>query len=311
MRTVQLGKEAEALLAKDGIITVADFASAWPGMPMPSVYSRIRALLLSGRLSQAGKGRYQAIHKPAFHIPLTDWMVEVNQYLIGACDGVNHCIFQRAANLYIEVAKSDLPQIYGQLKSHYPKVILQKDASRFPVELESYIIVGQMVSEAPTMSVGPLSVPSLEKQLVDSICSSQGEHMAFQKAFDVYPVNINRLRRYASRRGVAEELSELLSSLDQDRIRMFSATQKYLSGIPVIKAWVFGSFARGEETPGSDLDLLVEYDKSGRLSMLDIIRFKSGLEDLIGREVDLIENGCLKPFAVPSAEKDKYLIYER
>jgi hypothetical protein len=35
------------------------------------------------------------------------------------------------------------------------------------------------------------------------------------------------------------------------------------------------------------------------------------LESLIGREVDLVQNGFLKPFAVPSAERDKYLIYER
>ena len=161
------------------------------------------------------------------------------------------------------------------------------------------------------VTAGNLAVPSLEKQLVDSLCMKQIERMYFQKVMEVYPVNINRLRRYASRRGVAEELSQQLSALNHERIDMFSATQKYLSGLPVIKAWVFGSFARGEETPDSDLDLLVEYDKSGKISLLDIIRFKSGLEGIIGREVDLIENGYLKPFAVPSAEKDKYLIYER
>ena len=76
-------------------------------------------------------------------------------------------------------------------------------------------------------------------------------------------------------------------------------------------AWVFGSFARGEETPESDLDLLVDYDHEVKISLLDIVRFKLDIEKKIQREVDLVENGYLKLFAVASAERDKYLIYER
>ena len=74
---------------------------------------------------------------------------------------------------------------------------------------------------------------------------------------------------------------------------------------------IFGSYAEGRATPQSDLDLLVDYDKTAKLSLLDAVRFKLDLERIIGREVDMIENGSLKPFAVPSAEHDKYLIYER
>lgn len=37
----------------------------------------------------------------------------------------------------------------------------------------------------------------------------------------------------------------------------------YFKTQPIVKAWLFGSFARGEETPLSDVDLLVEYDKDG------------------------------------------------
>lgn len=103
----------------------------------------------------------------------------------------------------------------------------------------------------------------------------------------------------------------LVSALDISRVELMAKVQKYLSSIPVEKAWVFGSFARGEETTGSDLDLMVDYAKDVTLSLLDIVRFKLNLESLIGREVDLVKNGFLKPFAVPSAERDKYLIYER
>ncbi|MBR5925633.1 MAG: nucleotidyltransferase domain-containing protein [Bacteroidales bacterium] len=92
---------------------------------------------------------------------------------------------------------------------------------------------------------------------------------------------------------------------------MFCKVQSYLSTVPVTKAWVFGSFARGEETPESDLDLLVSYEDSSHLSLLKIIRYKLDIEDLIKRDVDLVEEGYLKSFAIESANNDKYLIYER
>ena len=301
----------ELLLKRDGLISVADFKAAWPDMPMASVYSRIRALLHSGRISQAGRGQYLAIHKPGYSVPVTDWMVKVNNYLINVCEGVNTCITQTDGNLFIEVAKADIDSVYNHLKEFSPKVVLQKEAKRFPAVLEGYIILGHLVSDAPVDVIGNLSIPCLEKQLVDTICNNTENHLDFQKVIEVYPVNINRMIRYASRRGVSEELSALMTSLNQDRIKMIGTTQKYLSTIPVRRAWVFGSFARGEETPGSDLDLLVEYTNSGELSLLDVIKFKRGLEKQLGREVDLVENGFLKPFAIPSAERDKYLIYER
>ena len=308
---MHLGPETEALLKTEGVLTVADFAAMWPGMPKSSVYSRIRAMVQSGRLSQVGRGIYQAVHKPRFSVPVSDWMLEVNHYLVDVCEGMNFCLVQIGANLFIETAKSNLTIVMGQLKNKYSKVVLQKEAKRFPAELEGYIIVGHMVSDAPLIKEDNLSVPSLEKLLVDELCNKQEDPMAFQKAMEIYPVNLNRLRRYASRRGATEELSARLSLLNQDRINMFGATQKYLATIPVQRAWVFGSFARGEETQESDLDLLVDYDKNARLSLLDVVRYKIDLEKILGREVDLIQNGCLKPFAVPSAERDKYLIYER
>ncbi len=311
MKAVQFEQEISVLLKQDRILTVADFVKIWPGTTMPTIYSRIRSLLQSQRLTEVGRGKYLAIHKPEFRIPVTKWMMEVNHYLIETCEGVNHCILQKGENLYVEVAKSDISKVMDRLKEKYPKVVQQKDAKRFPAKLEGFIIVGKIISDAPMRMVDKLPLPCLEKMLIDDICNKELGPMDFQKALEVYPVNRNRLQRYASRRGVAEELSAELSSLNQERIQLFASTQKYLATIPVLRAWVFGSFARGEETPESDLDLLVDYDLNGKLSLLDTLRFKGDLEKIIGRDVDLIENGCLKPFALPSAEKDKYLIYER
>ena len=86
---------------------------------------------------------------------------------------------------------------------------------------------------------------------------------------------------------------------------------EYFKTQPVLKAWLFGSFARGEEREDSDLDILVEYDKNARISLLTISHMMGELERNTGRRVDLIEDGCLLPFAVESANRDKVLIYER
>ena len=313
MRIASFDKEFLVLLESDKELSVVDFFAACPGAPAATVYSRIRSLQRRGILSKTGHGKYMAVHKPKYEVPVTDWMREVNEYVIDQYEGVNYCVSQRGNNLLVEVPRTDLARVAEGLKQRYQKVVGKKEADRFPAPLEGYILVGVLVTDTPLEDQEGCTVPSIEKELVDSLCSP-GKAQAgpdFQRAMEVYPVNVDRMRRYAARRGVAEELSERLASLNQDRIKMFNATQKYLATIPVLRAWVFGSFARGEETPESDLDLLVDYDHSNVLSLLDIIHYKNHLEGLIGRDVDLIENGFLRPFAVASAERDKYLIYAR
>lgn len=57
---------------------------------------------------------------------------------------------------------------------------------------------------------------------------------------------------------------------------------------------IFGSYARGEEKPPSDIDLLVEMEP-GR-SLLDIIAIKQELEDLVQKHVDVVTEDALSPY---------------
>lgn len=87
---------------------------------------------------------------------------------------------------------------------------------------------------------------------------------------------------------------------------------EYFETQPVLKAWIFGSFARGEETPQSDVDILFVPDRSGKpFTLFTMGGMYMDLKELLGREVDLIEEGSLRPYAVKSANRDKILIYER
>lgn len=311
MKRPKYEKEVELLLSSKDVILHSDFEKACQGMPVSSVDSRIRSLILSGRLSRIGHGKYLSINKPSQSVSISPWMKEINSWMIDNCVGIPCCLYEKEANLIVEVAKRYIQQVVSSLKEHWPKVVTRKDAERFPGELEGYILVGKLISDAPVLSEDGCMVPSLEKELIDSICNKDISSFSFQKAMEVFPVNMNKLHRYASRRGVEAELDDLIAGLNKGRMSMFSRMQKYFAKTAIIKAWIFGSFARGEETDSSDIDLLVDYAPDSGISLLTAIRYKLDLEEITGHEVDLIETGCLKPFAVASAEHDKYLIYER
>ncbi|MHA1877870.1 MAG: type VII toxin-antitoxin system MntA family adenylyltransferase antitoxin [Promethearchaeota archaeon] len=61
----------------------------------------------------------------------------------------------------------------------------------------------------------------------------------------------------------------------------------------VKRAALFGSFVKGEATKDSDIDLLIEFE--GRKSLLDLVGLKLELQELLGREVDIITYKSLHP----------------
>jgi len=93
--------------------------------------------------------------------------------------------------------------------------------------------------------------------------------------------------------------------------KMIPQIQEYLATQPVERAYLFGSCSRGEETPESDVDILVTYTDSDSLSLMDISRMMVDLGKRIHRSVDLVEDEYLAPFARNSVNHDKIKIYER
>lgn len=90
-----------------------------------------------------------------------------------------------------------------------------------------------------------------------------------------------------------------------------SVLARFFSTQPVVRAYVFGSYARGENHPNSDIDILVSFDKKAKVSLFDHVNMMYELQDLLGIEVDLVTEGSLLPFAAKTAEKDKVLVFER
>ncbi len=88
--------------------------------------------------------------------------------------------------------------------------------------------------------------------------------------------------------------------------------QRFMKSQPILRAWLFGSYSRGEERPDSDIDIMVDYDNSkGIVSLFKMGGILMDLSDLLGKKVDLVESKGLMDFARESVERDKILIYER
>ncbi len=84
----------------------------------------------------------------------------------------------------------------------------------------------------------------------------------------------------------------------------------YFKDQPVLKAYLFGSFARGDANSKSDYDILVELDYSKRIG-LHYIQMQLDLTNLLNKKVDLVSDKALSRHIRPFVDKEKYLIYER
>ena len=81
---------------------------------------------------------------------------------------------------------------------------------------------------------------------------------------------------------------------------------EYFKTQPVLKAWLFGSYARGEEREDSDVDILVVLDHSQPVG-LKFFGMYEDLKELLGRNVDLVVDRTLAPFARESAQRNRPL----
>jgi predicted nucleotidyltransferase len=87
--------------------------------------------------------------------------------------------------------------------------------------------------------------------------------------------------------------------------------QHFFAGIPVKRAFVFGSYARNTTIKkDSDLDILVELDHRSPIGM-QFFTYQTELGVLLKRKVDLVSSEGLSRFIQPVIDREKILIYER
>ena len=91
--------------------------------------------------------------------------------------------------------------------------------------------------------------------------------------------------------------------------KLINSLSNFFSNEPVEKAWIFGSYARGEETSESDIDILVRYSKGTCLGLFGIAELIEKLENLLGKRVDLVEEDTLYPRVANRVNAEKIQVY--
>ncbi|CAN5745009.1 nucleotidyltransferase family protein [soil metagenome] len=84
----------------------------------------------------------------------------------------------------------------------------------------------------------------------------------------------------------------------------------YFKNQPVLRAYLFGSYARGEADTESDIDLLVDLDYSQHIG-LNFFGMHQDLEELLNRKVDVVPSDGVRSYVKPQVEREKQLIYAR
>jgi len=72
----------------------------------------------------------------------------------------------------------------------------------------------------------------------------------------------------------------------------------------VVRLSLFGSTARGDSRPDSDIDLLAAFDDTRRISLLDVVGIERQISRMLGRPVELVEEGTLKPRVKKNVEAE-------
>ena len=84
--------------------------------------------------------------------------------------------------------------------------------------------------------------------------------------------------------------------------------KRYFSTRPVLKAYLFGSYVRGEADDQSDIDILVDLDYSKKIG-LQFIQMKLDLEQILNSKVDLVSSNSMSKYIKPIVDSEKELIY--
>jgi predicted nucleotidyltransferase len=109
---------------------------------------------------------------------------------------------------------------------------------------------------------------------------------------------------------VAEKKIDYQKFITLDRKLIIKKIIKTLKQFPKVKnAWIYGSFSRKDDEPGSDIDIAVKTDKT--FSYFDLAEIQYQLENELHRKIDLGFIDSFKPHIFKHVEPDLKLIYER
>lgn len=187
-------------------------------------------------LVRTGRGKYAKVKKQVFSPQPIEEVKDVYGLLQSDFPFAKFCVYQGeiisplqhhlSSNriIYVETDRNSTETVFNFLKDRNYNVYLRPDKNMIYryVDMDSRVIfVKNLVSEAPLQEVSSVTMPTLEKLLVDILRDTdffylQGSESdrIIENAFNLYTINRSRLFRYADRRKVKEELSSILENLN-------------------------------------------------------------------------------------------------
>jgi predicted nucleotidyltransferase len=87
-------------------------------------------------------------------------------------------------------------------------------------------------------------------------------------------------------------------------IATLQANEQELRHRGVLHAALFGSVARGDATPASDIDIMIEIEPDAPVGVFEYVGIKQYIADLFEGPVDVVDRESLKPYIRPAATTD-------
>lgn len=203
------------------------------GMKPVTARQYLSSLAKDKELVRVGRGEYALPQKQMFSYTPSEKVKNIYEGLKAELPYTDFCVYEGnifssiqhhlSINkaIYVETNRDAVESVFSRLKEKRKDVFKQPDASFVSdyIDLRKpCIIVKPLVTESPLMDADGIRVPALEKLLVDIQADADFDYMQgveslymFQMAFELYTINIQRLTRYAKRRGIGTEINTLIN----------------------------------------------------------------------------------------------------
>lgn len=93
-----------------------------------------------------------------------------------------------------------------------------------------------------------------------------------------------------------------------DKLKLYNEIVEFLKDKGATKVAVFGSYVRNEETPDSDIDVIIDFEKS--MGFLEFVGIEQDLSEKIGIKVDLLTEDGISPYLIDYVRREMKVIYQ-
>ena len=211
---------------------IADFYRSYsPDIPISTIRWKIHSLVNKGVIYSIGRGLYRLGNKPRFKPNIYTKTEVIADIMRRRLPFAKYCQWDlHVANAFstymlntqlyfVDVERDVVDAAYHEILKSYRRTVLYRNLYEELPYYDGYIVVRNMVLDAPTVDVEDIPMASLEKILVDFALDrifpfSDTEILdIYANATADYSVHTNRMLRYAGRRGRRDVIEEILNGL--------------------------------------------------------------------------------------------------